>query len=93
MKSLSVFLIFSYSNGYAYDLGSSKQFFLARVIVGDSKFIMPNDKSLKKPPTRGKNIEGTTEDYDSVSGETRNSKVIMVYENGHAYPEYLISYA
>ncbi|KAI6654883.1 hypothetical protein LOD99_2762 [Oopsacas minuta] len=30
--------------------------------------------------------------YDTVSGTTRGSKVYMIYENGRAYPEYLITY-
>ena len=30
--------------------------------------------------------------YDTVSGQTGGSKVYMIYENGRAYPEYLITY-
>ena len=30
--------------------------------------------------------------YDTVSGTTGGSKVYMIYENGRAYPEYLITY-
>ena len=30
--------------------------------------------------------------YDTVSGFTNGSKVYMIYENGRAYPEYLITY-
>jgi hypothetical protein len=30
--------------------------------------------------------------YDTVTGETQGSKVYIVYENGRAYPEYLVRY-
>lgn len=55
---------------------------------------MPNDKTLIKPPPKDKAHEslGFVQDYDSVSGETSGSKVFMIYENGRAYPEYLITY-
>jgi len=81
----------SYSNGYASTNGNDKQMFLARVLVGVTFFTSPNN-ALKKPPQKGKNALGFPEDYDSVSGETGNSVVYMVYENNHAYPDYLITY-
>ena len=34
----------------------------------------------------------SNERYDTVSGQTGGSKVYMIYENGRAYPEYLITY-
>jgi hypothetical protein len=30
--------------------------------------------------------------YNTVTGKTRNSQVWIVYENGRAYPDYLIRY-
>jgi hypothetical protein len=30
--------------------------------------------------------------YDSVCGVTGGSRVFIVYENGRAYPEYLVTY-
>jgi hypothetical protein len=39
------------------------------------------------------NIIKPADGYDSVSGETGNSIVYMVYENGRAYPEYLVTYS
>jgi hypothetical protein len=88
-------LPFSYSGqSYAFKLDSdTKQMFFASVCLGDVTHIMPNDNKLRKPPTRGKNSDGINEDYDTVSGETENSLVYMVYENGRAYPEYLITFS
>jgi len=84
----------SYSNSYRYTTPDNQyQMFFARVLVGDCIHIMPNDSSLKKPPSK-QTVSGLgfTENYDSVSGETGGSKVYMIYENGRAYPEYLITY-
>lgn len=67
--------------------------FFARVLIGDCIHIMPNNKDLVKPPSKSTvNSLGFLEDYDSVSGETGGSKVYMIYDNGRAYPEYLITY-
>jgi len=52
------------------------------VIIGRCKRIMPNDPKLIKPP----------DGFDSVTGETYGSEVYITYENGRAYPEYLITY-
>ena len=49
---------------------------------------MASDSSLKvcpdKPAGGGR--------YDTVTGTTNGSKVYIVYENGRAYPEYLVTY-
>ena len=50
--------------------------------VFDVKEDIPSDSSIIKP----------SDGYDSVSGETGNSIVYMMYENGRAYPEYLVTY-
>jgi len=71
----------SYSHTYAFDSPEGKQMFSARVAIGKS-MNMTTDQSLIKPP----------EGYDSVSGITHGSVVHMVYENGRAYPEHLITY-
>jgi hypothetical protein len=62
--------------------------FMARVLVGKFKEMVPTN-TLKMPP----NIEGSTvERYDSVKGHTGGSDVYMIYANRKAYPEYLITY-
>lgn len=85
----------SYSHHYRFTTPEKKsQIFFTRVLVGDCIHIMPNDPSLRKPPQKSTNsVMGFTEYYDSVSGETGGSKVYMIYENGRAYPEYLITYS
>jgi hypothetical protein len=86
----------SYSNGYCYQGSGNKQMFLARVLVGENIHIYPNDATLRKPPLKPSSSNsslGFNEEYDSVSGETGNSVVYMIYENGRAYPEYLITYS
>jgi len=76
----------SYSHGYSSQLPNNglRQMFYARVSVGkDAQTGTNNNSSTIKPP----------DGYDSVSGITQGSKVYMVYENGRAYPEYLITYS
>jgi len=83
----------SYSNNFAYLCeNGEKQIFMAKTALGDVIHIMPNDPNLKKPKVKGKNGVGITEDYDSVSGDTGGTKVYMIYDNGRAYPDYLITY-
>jgi len=73
----------SYSHGYSSSLPSGlRQMFYVRAIVGKNHHIAPNG-ALRKP----------ADGYDSVSGETNGSVVYMVYENGRAYPEFLITYS
>ena len=64
--------------------------FIAKVLIGDSVKVMPNNSSLVEPPTCEKN--GKQIQYDSVNGETNGSIVYMIYENSRAYPEYLVTY-
>jgi len=72
----------SYSHNYSSALPNGhRQMFFARVAVGKNHHTLPNNAIIKPP-----------EGFDSVSGETGNSVVYMVYENGHAYPEYLVTY-
>ena len=48
---------------------------------------MPNDRSLKMFPDKPGGGR-----YDTVTGVTNGSKVYIVYENGRALPEYLVTY-
>jgi hypothetical protein len=78
-----------YSHDYAHRLTlppGQKSFLLAKLIVGDVTDIPP-DGSLVKPPDKPSGGR-----YDTVSGDTNGSKVYIVYENGRAYPEYLVTY-
>jgi len=72
----------SYSDAYCFQSGGTKQMFYARVSLGQCAKVSPPNPSLVKPP----------EGFDSVSGNTNGSDIYMVYENGRAYPEYLIIY-
>ena len=60
---------------------------LASLVAGD-EIDLPPDKSLrlcpKKPTGNGR--------YNTVTGQTEGSKVYIIYENGRAYPEYLVTY-
>ena len=49
---------------------------------------------LPTPPTTQDAVapQFANDPYDTVSGFTSGSKVYMIYENGRAYPEYLITY-
>jgi hypothetical protein len=82
----------SYSDAYCYKIPNTwlKQIFISKVLIGDSKKVMPSDSSLIKPPAYQKN--GKHIQYDSVNGETMGSVVYMIYENSRAYPEYLVTY-
>jgi len=81
----------SYSKRYAYNTTEGyKQFFMARVLVG-TPIALPADANIKKPPAKPITT-GITEYYDSIQGETNGSRVYMIYENGKAFPDYLITY-
>ena len=62
--------------------------FRVKLLVGAHKHIMPNDNTLKHPPL----MPGGGARYDTVTGDTNGSKVYVVYENGRAYPEYLVTF-
>jgi hypothetical protein len=84
----------SYSNTYSYQaapLGQARQFMLAKLLSGD-EIRMPSNRSLTKCPAKPGGGNPATERYDTVTGHTAGSKVYIVYENGRAYPEYLITY-
>eukprot|EP01125_Pyxidicula_operculata_P021141 TRINITY_DN803_c0_g1_i5.p1 TRINITY_DN803_c0_g1~~TRINITY_DN803_c0_g1_i5.p1 ORF type:complete len:1040 (+),score=340.86 TRINITY_DN803_c0_g1_i5:31-3150(+) len=84
-----------YSDGYAHTCTDGKQMFLCEVIVGDSHFCPSTQQTreYRLPPEKKVKRGGfENERFDSVSGETGGSKVWIVYENGRAYPTYLITY-
>ena len=81
----------SYSDGYHHPAGNGmKQMFYARVMIGNTIVLQPNN-NLKMPPPI--NAANPNDLYDSVQGHTGGSDVFMIYTNKQAYPEYLITYS
>ena len=76
----------SYSDGYAHTHGGQKTFILAKLLAGEEVHLASNSSLIVCPnkPAGGR--------YDTVTGTTGGSKVYIVYENGRAYPEYLVTY-
>jgi type II secretory pathway pseudopilin PulG len=68
-------------------LPGEREMFLAKLLVGSS-IELPRDQTLTVPPHDPTN----NLKYNSVTGETGGSKVWIVYENGRAYPDYLVRY-
>ena len=81
-----------YSDNYAYQSGNFKQLILAKVLTGETHRCNP-DSSLKKPPVKNHSTETFVDElYDSVSGNTNDSDIFIIYDHEKAYPEYLITY-
>eukprot|EP01048_Picozoa_sp_COSAG05_P011260 COSAG05_NODE_1050_length_6033_cov_2.478092_4_plen_88_part_00 len=79
----------SYSHTYAHVLpDGSRSFMLVRLLAGE-EVDLSSDSRLKIPPDRPAPATGR---FDTVTGTTKGSKVYIVYENGRAYPEYLVTY-
>jgi hypothetical protein len=88
----------SYSYNYSYIPGlnrterppsvdGEREMFLAKLLIGN-EVKLPQDRTLTVPPINANN--GLK--YNTVSGETAGSQVWIVYENGRAYPDYLVRY-
>ena len=74
----------SYSHCFAHKGNNTAELsmFLSKVFVGNAKFEKPNEHLLGPPPG-----------YHSVTGtHPAGTKVYILYENGLAYPGYLIKY-
>jgi hypothetical protein len=89
----------SYSHSYAYVAEGVRQLFLAEVLVGqpfDFKSISKQD--LKMPPAKaaqpaeGKAAMHAVDYHDSVTCIHAGSKNFIIYDNGRAYPTYLLDY-
>ncbi|CDW79780.1 poly adp-ribose polymerase member 14-like protein [Stylonychia lemnae] len=80
-------------NGYSYkskskDNTPKKKVFMAKVLLGESKK-MPPYNDLRFPPL----MPGeTTKRYDSITGNTKQTQVYMIYGNRQVYVEYVIKY-
>jgi hypothetical protein len=88
----------AYSYNYSYIPGHNlterppshkgeREMFLAKLLIGN-EVKLPQDRSLTVPPI---NVQNGLK-YNTVSGETAGSQVWIVYENGRAYPDYLVRY-
>ena len=80
----------AYSDEYAFTTGGANQqksFMLTQLLVGECTHL-PSDTTIKHPPSN----EKTRRRFDTISGDTGGSKVYIVYENGRAYPDYLVTY-
>ena len=94
---------YSYSGSHSYAGNCDLQMFAAQVLVGNSvDYGGRSDRSLRLPPEIKTQPVSSSNDpsngpavrrYDSVTGTTGGSKVFMIYANGKAYPEYLITYS
>ena len=92
----SDYFAFKPLNEYTGSSQEDREIFLVRLLVGRDKF-MNRDESeamrkeceqLVEPPVDENGIR-----YDAVSGiASDGTKVYVVYENGRAYPEYLVRY-
>lgn len=78
----------SYSHGYAKpDAQGHQRMYLARVLVGE---FTRGRQGLITPPAKG---SGNAADlYDSVTDNTANPSMFIVFNDIQAYPEYLITY-
>jgi len=81
----------SYSKNYSYTpypkAKGDLEMFLTRLTVG-KEINLKQDRTLTVPP-----VDVTSGlKYNTVTGNTAGSQVWIVYENGRAYPEYLVRY-
>ena len=81
----------SYSKNYSYTpypkAKGDLEMFLTRLAVG-KEVALNQDRSLTVPPV---DVSSGLK-YNTVTGNTAGSQVWIVYENGRAYPEYLVRY-
>jgi len=87
-----------YSLDYKFTVSTKVyQMFLAKVLIGDT-IDVPANSSLKMPPVKpkstgpGSHLKFEVARYDSVTAVTATSVNYVVYDNGRAYPAYLITF-
>ena len=79
----------AYSHSYAHVLpDGSRTFMMVKLLAGE-EVDLPSNSGLKIPPDKPAPAKGR---FDTVTGTTKGSKVYIVYENGRAFPEYLVTY-
>ena len=78
----------SFSNGYASpDSQGQKRMYLVRVLAGE--YTQGANSMIVAPP---KDPNDETVLYDSVVDNISNPSIFVVFYDGDAYPEYLITY-
>eukprot|EP00826_Nyctotherus_ovalis_P051014 TRINITY_DN6335_c0_g1_i1.p1 TRINITY_DN6335_c0_g1~~TRINITY_DN6335_c0_g1_i1.p1 ORF type:complete len:174 (+),score=16.21 TRINITY_DN6335_c0_g1_i1:216-737(+) len=81
----------AYSANYVHVKGNVSQMFLADVIVGNYyDFGRTSNPQLIYPPEVK---QGEAQRFDSVKAHTGGSDIYIIYNEGMAYPTYLISYS
>ena len=68
-------------------LDDEREMFMVKLNVGEH-IELAQDPTLSVPPLN----ETTGNKYNTVSGTTQDAHVFIVYENGRAYPEYLVRF-
>ena len=73
-----------------------REMFLTKLLIGKEVFL-DRDESPEKAASCKRLVvppidPATGWKYNTVSGQTNQSKVWVVYENGRAYPDYLVRY-
>lgn len=97
----------NYSYGYSYKptAGSGdrpraksdeREMFLAKLLVGNETHMNRDEDGRKAAECRALTVPPinpqTNLKYNTVTGHTGGSQVWIVYENGRAYPDYLVRY-
>ena len=68
------------------DNNGEKRMYLCRVLTGDYTL---GKKEMASPPSKSSNPNVI---YDSVVDNKDNPQMFIVFQDGHAYPEYLITF-
>jgi len=79
---------FSYSAQRTYsppDSSGTKYALQCRVLTGQ---FAKGQEGMKEPPQR----PGSKFRYDSVTNDTSNPKIFVIFKDTQAYPEYLVSF-
>jgi len=78
-----------YSHKYTYRLPSgSRKMILAEVITGDG-ITLEEDRTIRVPPPKD---ESGKKQFDCVIGMRHETFIYICYDNGRAYPTYVIEY-
>jgi len=92
---------YSIQNGYEHNTDEDlRQIFLAKLLLGDSYHATQREDELRLPPikvvSKNTKINFDVERHDSVTAthpdEPEPKNIYIIYDNGKAYPAYLITY-
>ena len=87
-------------NKYTDTIQQDRELYLVKLLVGEEIFLDRNTDEYMREACKGLLAPPDNPDrpglkFDTVSGlidDEKNTKVYVVYENGRAYPEYLVRY-